>query len=170
MKFDIIDISDEELEKLTVVQMKMLRTAQQKKDELLYNAEKDLEMFGRIVLTAGMKSSTLMNDKRVEIYGEVDYKCAILADNLIYNMSLNEPTNGDDIGGDVGGIGGDEGSGYIVDYSLSYNERYIIVRDYYLAIKDPNERMALYAADEVAKKYLGTYYATLYNVLYSYSK
>ena len=166
MLFDIIDITDEELEKLTVVQMKMLRTAQQKKDELVHKAEKDLDLFRTIVLTAGMKNSTLLNDKRTELYDEVKYKCAVLADNLIYNMSLNEPTTG----GDTGDDGGDEGAGYIVDYSLSYNERYVIVRDYYLAIPDPDERMALYAADEVAKKNLGSYYATLYNVLATYSK
>ena len=164
MKFNIIDITNEELEKLTVAQMKMLRTAQQKKNELYHNAAKDLEMFKRIVMSAGMRESTLLEDKKTEIYDEVEYKCAIIADNLLYNMSLNEPTHGGNIGG------GDEGAGYIVDYSLSYSERYIIVRDYYLAIQDPNERMARYAADEVEKKYLGTYYQTLYNVLYSYSK
>ncbi len=166
MQFDIISITEEELKNLSVVQMKMLRTAQQKKDELLYNAEKDLQMFRSIIFTAGMKNSTLFEDKRAEIYEEVNYKCAILADNLIYNMSLNEPTSG----GDIGGGGGDESAGYIVDYTLSYNERYVIVRDYYLAIPDPDERMALYSADETAKKYLSSYYGTLYNVLATYSK
>ncbi len=57
-----------------------------------------------------------------------------------------------------------------MDYTLSYNERYRIVRDYYLSITDPAERMALYSADDTARKYLGSYYASLYNVLYSYSK
>ena len=68
------------------------------------------------------------------------------------------------------GGGGDEGAGYVVDYSLSYSERYVIVRDYYLAIADPAERMALYTADEVAKRYLDSYYGSLYNVLYTYSQ
>ena len=81
-------------------------------------------------------------------------------------MALNEPTNGDDVGGE----GGDESAGYIVDYTLPYNQRYAIVRDYYLSIEDPQERMALYTADEVAKKYLSTYYKTLYDVLYTYSQ
>lgn len=166
MQFDIINITDEEIKKLSVVQIKMLRTAQQKKDELYYKADKDLQMFRSIILTAGMINSTLLEDKRAELDEDVKYKCAILADNLIYNMSLNEPTSGGDIGGD----GGDEGAGYIVDYTLSYNERYVIVRDYYLAIPDPDERMALYAADETAKKYLSSYYGTLYNVLATYSK
>ena len=165
MVFDVIDITEEELKKLTTVQMKMLRTAQSKKDELVRKADMDMQMYRSIVLTAGMKNSTLWADKRAEVYNELDGKCALLADNLIYNMSLNEPPDGSGGDGD-----GDESAGYIVDYSLSYNERYVIVRDYYLAIPDPDERMALYAADEVAKKYLSSYYATLYNVLATYSK
>ena len=44
------------------------------------------------------------------------------------------------------------------------------MRNYYLAIKDVDVRMKKYAADEVAKKYLGSYYGTLYNVLATYDK
>lgn len=166
MQFDIIDITEDRLKELSVVQMKMLRTAQQKKDELVRKFEKELNMFRAVVFTSGMKNSTLIDDKDRELRDELGYQTALLADNLIYNMSLNEPSNGGDIGGD----GGDEEAGYIVDYTLTYNERYIIVRDYYLAITDPDERMALYAADETAKKYLSSYYTTLYNVLATYSK
>ena len=39
----------------------------------------------------------------------------------------------------------------------------------YLAIEDPAERMALYAADEVAAEYLGSYYSTLYNYLSTFN-
>lgn len=166
MQFDIIDITEDRLKELSVVQMKMLRTAQQKKDELVRKFEKELNMFRAVVFTSGMKNSTLIEDKDRELRDELGYQTALLADNLIYNMSLNEPSSGGDIGGD----GGDEEAGYIVDYTLTYNERYIIVRDYYLAITDPDERMALYAADETAKKYLSSYYTTLYNVLATYSK
>ena len=42
MVFDVIDITEEELKKLTTVQMKMLRTAQSKKDELVRKAEGEL--------------------------------------------------------------------------------------------------------------------------------
>lgn len=164
MEFDIIDISEEELKKLSVVQTKLLRTAQQKKDELYRRAEKELRVYRALTLGAGMKYSSLYKSKQADLQAQLDTETAVLAENLIYNMSLNEPTSG----GDLGEQGGDESAGYIVDYSLSYNERYVIVRDYYLAISDPAERMALYGADEVAKKYLSSYYSTLYNVLYTY--
>lgn len=163
MEFDIITLTPEELKALTAVQMKMLRTAQQKKDDLLRTAEKEFATFENIVMTNGMLESTLLESKRAELDEELDYRISYLADNLIYNMSLNEPLP-------EGGGDGDESAGYIVDYTLPYTDRYAIVRDYYFSIPDPDERVALYSADAVAKKYLGAYYSTLYNVLDSYSK
>ncbi len=162
MEFDVIEITPEELKALSAVQMKMLRTAQQKKDALYRTADKEFATFKNIVMTNGMLESTLPDAKRAELDGELKYQTALLADNLIYNMSLNAPDP------DVGG--GDESAGYIVDYSLPYTDRYVAVRDFYLAIADRNERMELYKADGVAKAYLGAYYATLYNVLETYSK
>ena len=164
MQFDIIDMSEEELKSLSVAQMKLLRAAQRNKDALVHNAEKQLEEFRLKVLASGMKNSTLLEDMRKTVYNEVDYKCAILADDLIYNLSLSKS------GSNSGSGGGSYETGYLVDYSLSYNERYVIVRDYYLQFKNVEERMAKYSADEVAKKYLGTYYGTLYNVLATYEK
>ena len=41
MEFDIIDVTEEELEKFTAVQMQLLRTAQKNKNNLKYNLEKD---------------------------------------------------------------------------------------------------------------------------------
>lgn len=159
MKFDIIKITDEELKNFSVAKMKLLRSAQQKKDELARKAEREIQSFCEKAYTAGMKNSTLIDDKKSEIYEELNYRVAILADNLIYGLSLcNDPA------------GDGEKAEYTVDYSLSYNERYIIVRDYYLKITDRETRMAKYSADEVAKQYLGTYYGTLYNVLASYDK
>lgn len=166
MEFDIIPITSAELKELSVVQMKMLRTAQQKKDELVAKAGKELEMYRAVAFGNGMKNSSLIGQKSAALEMEVARQRAIIADNLLYNMALNEPTDG----GDVGGSDGDVGAGYIVDYTLNYTERYVIVRDFYLSIEDPNERMALYAADEVAKKYLDSYYYSLFDYLDAYSK
>lgn len=164
MEFDIITLTPEELKALSAVQMKMLRTAQQKKNALRRTADREYATFKNIVMTNGMLESTLLAEKRAELDGEIEYQCSVLADNLIYNMSLNEPLP------DGGDDGGDESAGYIVDYSLPYTDRYIIVRDFYFAIEDREERMELYKADDVARAYLGAYYSTLYNVLEVYSK
>lgn len=161
MKFDIIEISAAELEALSTIQMQLLRTAQKNKNELRYKTEKDFEMFKKFAYSNGMKNSSLIEQKRAELEAEFEYKTAILVEQLMYAIELNEPFPDRDEE--------DEKAGYIVDYTLSYTDRYIIVRDYYLSINDPAERMALYASDEVAKRYLGNYYSTLYNVLYTYS-
>ena len=161
MEFDIIDVTEEELEKFTAVQMQLLRTAQKNKNNLKYNLEKDLEIFSRIVLTGDVKNSSLYEQKKAELTAEYNREIAALIEQLNYGLHLNEPyPDNEDL----------QKVGYIVDFSLNYTERYRIVRYYYLSISDTSLRMAQYGADEVAKKYLGSYYSTLYDVLYTYSR
>lgn len=161
MEFDIIELTPEELSNFTSVQMQLLRSAQKNKNTLRENMDRDLRLFKSLLLTDDVFNSSLYAQKRAELEREFDFKTESIAEQLRYNLSLSEPYDPDD--------NADE-AGYIVDYTLSYNERYRIVRDYYLSITDPAERMALYSADDTARKYLGSYYASLYNVLYSYSK
>ncbi len=142
MEYDIIDIPQEEYGRLSSAQIKLLRAAQGKKNTLTREAD-----------------STLTGDARTEIYARLDYDVAVLADNLIYDMSLvpsEEPPPA-------------TGDGYVVDYTLSYSARYVAVRNYYMTIEDPKQRLALFAADETAKKYLAGYYSALYNVLSAYA-
>ena len=161
MEFDIIELTPEELSNFTSVQMQLLRSAQKNKNTLRENMDRDLRLFKSLPLTDDVFNSSLYAQKRAELEREFDFKTESIAEQLRYNLSLSEPYDPDD---------NDDEAGYIVDYTLSYNERYRIVRDYYLSITDPAERMALYSADDTARKYLGSYYASLYNVLYSYSK
>jgi hypothetical protein len=114
-----------------------------------------------------MLYSTLYDDKQKELKATLDHEVDILREQLVFNMSLNEPLTADDLGeSDKGEI--DESTGYVVDYSLSYLDRYILVRDYYMSIEDSSERMALYKADTTAKNYLGSYYTSLYEYLSQY--
>lgn len=160
MTYDIIDISQEEAEKLTTVQLKLLRTAQQKKNELTVKLDNELEEYTILTLTNGSYLSSLNEEYAKKARAEYERQVEVLREQLIFNMSLGEPT----VDGDTGDDGNDD-SGYIVDYELTYLERYIQVRDYYLSIADPAERLALLRADEVAQKYLGQ---TYYNYLYDY--
>ena len=161
MTFDIVDFTEEELFALSTVQMRLLRTAQQNKDELTALLAADKRSLYAKLAEAGMLNSNIYADKCDELDDEYERQVAVLKDNLIYNMSLNVPGDGDDDAGDTG-----DGSDapYIVDYTLSYLVRYQIVRNYYMSIEDPAERLALYGADTVAQSYLGHYYNTLYNV------
>lgn len=161
MVFDIIEVTDDYFASLTNVQRQLLRTAQKKKNELTRKAEKEIALYKKFVYTNGFKNSSLIEQKTAEIQDDLNYEVEILREQLLYGISLNEPfPDGSE----------DESAGYIVDYSLTYTDRYIIVRDYYLAIPDPAQRMSLYTADDVARRYLDKYYASLYNVLYTYSQ
>lgn len=161
MDFDILDLSEEETKALTVVQLKLLRTAQQKKNELYHKMEAEKLNFKIILAGNNAESSSLYRDKCAALEKEFNYQVDILSEQLIFNMSLKEPTTDDELGGSTE----DGNAPYIVDYSLSYLERYIIVRDFYMTIEDPNERLALYQADELAQTYLSSYYTTLYDYL-----
>lgn len=167
MNFDIIEISDEEVEKLTVVQLKLLRTAQQKKDALYHKLQNDLREYKMTFATSGRKMSSIYNTMEFDLLQEFYYQVEIIREQLEFNMSLREPTTGDETGGG-GETGGDE-TGYVVDYQLSYLERYIAVRDYYLTIEDPNERLEIFNKDQVARKYLDSYYTHLFDYFYSFT-
>ena len=161
MKYDVVEVTEEELKKFTAVQMQILRTAQKDKDELLRKTEKDLALFKKLVYTDDMKESSLLEQKRAELQAEYEYQLAIIVEQYSYGMELSEPY--------IPPRPDASKVGYLVDYSLPYSDRYNIVREYYLSIPDPTERMNLYANDEVAKDYLSSYYRPLFNVLYSYS-
>lgn len=162
MTFDIIELDESELKAFSVIQMQLLRTAQKKKNELRHKMESDIELFKKLILGNGMINSTLYEQKREELEAEFEYQVEILREQLLYSLEINEPyPDGDD---------DQELVGYIVDYTLSYTDRYAIVREYYLSIDDPALRMRLYTDDDVAKRYLGSYYSVLYNVLYNYSR
>lgn len=162
MTFDIITYTEEELAALSTVQMQLLRTAQKKKNELEHVMEAELAVFKQMICANGMQYSTLYNHKRAELEKEFQYQVEILREQLIYNLELNEPlTDSEEWGG--------KDAPYLVDYKLSYVERYAIVKAYYLSIEDTSQRMNLYLSDNVARHYLGSYYTTLMNVLYTYS-
>ena len=111
-----------------------------------------------------VESSSIYRQTANKIQSDYQTELDVLIEQLQFNMSLREPTNGGETGG-----GDIDNTGYIVDYELSYLERYIAVRDYYLTIEDPNERIALLQQDKVAMEYLGTYYSVLFDYLYTFT-
>lgn len=162
MTFDIINLKEGELESFSTIQMQLLRTAQKKKDEFEHKMENELALFNNMILGNGMKNSTLYEQKKTALETEFNYQVGILKEQLLYSLSINDPYPDEDEDREM--------VGYIVDYTLTYSERYAIVREYYLAIDNAALRMQLYTDDDVAKRYLGSYYSILYNVLYSYSR
>ena len=159
MIFDIIDVSEEYYLNLSTAQRRLLITAQKNKDRLVRKAEKEIAKYRRKLLADGVQTSALLHQKTKEVYDELDYEIKILKEQLINSININmyvadNPDYSD--------------AKYEVDFTLPYTYRYIIVRDYYLSIPDPFLRVELFSKDEVAKKYLGMYYDSLYNVLMTY--
>lgn len=161
MVFDVIEITYPELQKLSVIQMQLLRTAQKRKNELRQNLEDNIAAYRRLALGNNMINSSLVADKTAQLTEVYERELEILVEQLKYSMELNAPLPDDH---------GSSERGYIVDYTLSYNERFAVVRNYYLSLPDPVERLALYEKDDVAKRYLDSYYTTLWSLLYEYSK
>lgn len=164
MEFDVIELSEEQILNFSTIQMQLLRTAQKSKNQLLYNLESDMAMFEKLLLTNNFNNSSLAGQQRAALIKNYEHELEIIVEQLRYSLARNEPLP-DDGNGD-----GKPDAGYIVDYSLSYVDRYRLVRNYYMSIDDPDERLALYSADETAKDYLSSYYVSLFDVLASYCK
>lgn len=166
MTFDIIDLTEEQIKNLTSAQMQLLRTAQVKKNELRVKTDEECAAFFKTVCANGMKHSSLFPHKVVSAEKRFNYETEIIAEQLLYSLNLGAEgatalSNEKDVVIAYVAEGADGGAGYAVDYTLPYTERYNAVRNYYMKISDPAERFALYAADERAKKYLGSYYSVL---------
>lgn len=164
MDIDIIDLEGVELETMPAIRQKLIRTAQKNKNELWRKVVEQLAEYEKLLLANDTFSSTLMESMTLHLEGKFYEDVEILREQLLFNLELNEPTNGDETGGGSMGDTG-EGEGYLVDYELSYLERYVLVRDYYLSIEDGTERMNLYRADYTARSYLGSYYNALYDYM-----
>lgn len=91
MEFDVIEVTEEELKNFTAVQMQLLRTAQKNKNALRYKLEQELELFKKLVLTDGMKNSSLYEGKRVGLEAEFNRELDIIVEQLKYALKLNEP-------------------------------------------------------------------------------
>ena len=87
MQFDIIPVTGTEVGKLSTAQLRLLRDAQNKKNELLIKAERELKAFSLSVMGAGMAYSSLIESKRRELDEEVWRKCAVIADDLLFDIS-----------------------------------------------------------------------------------
>ena len=82
----------------------------------------------------------------------------ILKEKLRFDLVCEESSGGSDSVTDVP---------YVVDYELTYDERYIIVRDYYVNnYASPMDGYNAFLLDDFAVVYLGDLYSTLFDYLY----
>ena len=162
MTIDIINLNDPKYSDLSPVQLSMVRTAQAKKDKILAAAteEKD-EMFQILIGNNFARSSSYtLYCNQVDI--DANTKIAAVREDLILQLAYESL-----------GSEGDENGPYRYpqnpNYNLSYSERFLVVRNYYMeATDDPDARLQAYSMDTLARSYLGEFYQTLYDLLASY--
>ena len=161
MKIDIISYTDEQFAALTETQLQEIRLVQAEKDELTAKLEKAKEKEYYRILKNGTARSMLYEQACERLQAEYETEVERLRNGLVFYLQYT--CRGNDTSADS--------APYIVNYALSYEERYVIVRDYYMsAYDDGEERFEAFRMDTIARNYLGEYYATLSDYIRAYAE
>ncbi len=162
MEIDIIDLTDEKYQDLSAVQLALVREAQAKKDEIVYDAEQEKAELFRLMLSNLAVRSSVIVDKQLEIDARAEEEVELVRGTLLYQLSYEG----------IGATGNEYGPYRYPenpDYTLTYSQRFIVVRNYYMAaVEEPNARLQAFAIDFLAREYLGEFYQTLYDLFLSY--
>ena len=164
MKIDIVDLTSPKYSNLSPVQLAMVRAAQGKKDKLVNKAEQDKNEIKYFMIANNTARSTALRDAIAAIESQLVQDIETVKSDLDYQLAY-----------EALGQEGDDNGPYRYpqnpNYNLSYSERFLVVRQYYMDVtSDPNARLKAYAADTLARSYLGEFYQTLYDLLLSYCK
>ena len=154
MTIDIISYTDEQFAALTTEQLLVVQQAQLKKNRLKAALDEDLQKEKFRLIDNGIFLSTIWELVQSRLQKAYNNEVASIRDSLLFYLRYaGKP--------DVGDM---QSAPYEVDYSLTDNERFVIVKTYYETnYKDGDERFAAFKADSVAVRYLGELYAPLYD-------
>lgn len=162
MTIDIVDLTSEKYSDLSPIQLAMVRAAQSKKDKIVKEAKKNKNELKFFMIANGTARSTALRDALNEIDSQKNADIETVKSDLDYQLAYEA----------LGSEGNDNGPYRYPqnpNYNLSYSERFLVVRQYYMDVtSDPNARLKAYGADTLARSYLGEYYQTLYDLLRSY--
>ncbi len=162
MVIDIIDLTDEDYSDLSSVQLAMVNAAQKKKDAILAEAEVQKGNLFRLMLSNNVVRSSALKDKYDAIDDEALKDVEVVKADLLYQIAYESLYSE-----------GNENGVYRYpenpNYNLTYSQRFLVVRNYYMDVtSDAEARLQAYAMDTLARTYLGEYYQTLYELLASY--
>lgn len=162
MTIDIVDLTSPSYSNLTPIQLAMVRAAQGKKDEIVAKAEEKKNEYKFFMIANNAARSTALRDFLNAIEAQKQSDIAAVKSDLDYQLAY-----------EALGSSGNEYGPYRYpqnpNYNLTYSERFLVVRSYYMEVtSDPNARLKAYSMDTLAKSYLGEFYQTLYDLLRSY--
>ncbi len=164
MTIDIIDLSDPDYSDLDAVQLTMVRTAQVKKNKIVADAGEAIKKLAYHLLKNDNARSSVREREEAQILAKRDADVDEVKEDLLMQLAYES----------VGSQGNEYGPYRYPEnpnYTLTYSQRFLVVRDYYMHVTtNPEARLQAFTMDTLARSYLGEYYATLYDQLASYVK
>ncbi len=162
MIIDIVDLTDPEYSDLNAVQVAMVREAQQKKNKILARAEEEKKEYLSLLVAGDMARNSFYALTKARVDADAQAEIAAVKEDLDFQLAY-----------EALGSEGDDNGPYRYPENPNYNlvpsQRFLVVRNYYMRLTDdPEARLAAFAADSLARSYLGEFYATLYDMLAAY--
>lgn len=163
MNIDILNLTEAQISALSYAQRLALYEGQQKKDELTKELETARENAKLSLIALGTARSDMLHYKYLAL--EEDYEQAV---DLLAKQTLDNIESAPSDGETTTVTQTEYSYPSSPNYSLSYPDRFVAVRLYYMAIDDPTERYSAFLSDTLAKEYLGEYYTTMKYYLKSF--
>ena len=161
MTIDIINYTQEQFAALSTEKIEEIRSAQLKKNKLTEKLEASLKEEKQKLIDKGAYPSDVWGKLEAKLRAAYTSDVQILRDGLLFFLHYvaedgkDKDTNGQDIP-------------YLVDYSLSEEERMFIVKEYYeTTYSDPVQRYTAFKADTFVKVYIGELYLPLHDYFYA---
>ena len=154
MVIDIINYTQAQYASLNAEELLEVKSAQLKKNALDRKLQNDLEAEKHRLVKNGIFDSAIWDLYKVKLQAVHDLEVDAIREALLFFLQFSsKPEQG-------------QTAPYPIDYSLTMQERYTVVKDYYVSkYSDSNSRMTAFLKDSVATAYLGEWYSTLYNYL-----
>lgn len=154
MVIDVISYTDTQYAELSEEQLLEVRSAQLKKNKLTETLQKHLLEEKNRLVRNGIFTSEVWALTQKKLQEACETEIAVVREALLFYLRFSaKPTSSET-----------ENSPYPLDYALSDEERYAVVRDYYEATySDAKELYAAFKADTAAMQYLGELYAPLHD-------
>lgn len=151
MKIDIISYTDTQYEALTAEQIQEVKAAQMQKNNLERALAEAKRKEKHRLIERGIFLSGIWEAYQEKLQTEYEQKIENLRDSLLFYLRFSTKPDA-------------YGTGYSVDYNLSLEERFAIVKQYYEnTYANVSERFEAFKADKVAVVYLEELYSTLYD-------
>ena len=161
MTIDIIDLTDEKYANLNAVQLAMVRAAQKKKDQIERDALEELAKVDHLLVSNYTARSSIYDAELKRIESDTAAQVETVREDLLYQLAYEDLQS-------EGNASGPYRYPENPNYNLAPSQRFLVVRNYYMGVDDPDARLQAYAMDTLAREYLGEFYQTLYELLASY--